>query len=514
MLIYYNPKSTEDLSEKSLKSEIAKNSEIPKKSALYGYINLTNIEINNTRHYHNTVIPVYGRIFEVLNPSHGLPNYNVAISVDSVVDYGYLDKTDSDGKFQINYTIPLTMYIYASHRIEANIIDNTGPNDFEKLNHFTIYANATSYIQIDWLNTDDPLIPKLVGENFRVRGNLRYDDGNGIPNADMRRYWYNTTYIWNAGVFGKTTTLGRFSDNVLVPITPSNMLTLKMNFTTIPPYINYSQNTIYIRVFSNITCNWGIGTNASEGDEITISGEIVSNTDLNLKIRNRQVSIYYGGLLVGTTTTDNNGEFSYDYTIPIGSGYRSLQVFVSNALGKTLTSSAQIFVSTPTPEEVPPAEQKTPQQPFQLFFIVLAPIIGVIVVGLIIYARKYYRKQDIESSVVAVPLESKLHNLKILKDTGRLEESLSYLFNAVYMELISAKYGRSRKMNETIRDFSIVSVKELKLAPTSIYPFLQKIEEVIYARPFKIKDQDFYEAIKLFSPVYYELTGFNFILNF
>ncbi|MFX1593664.1 MAG: hypothetical protein ACFFCL_13310, partial [Promethearchaeota archaeon] len=104
--------------------------------------------------------------------------------------------------------------------------------------------------------------------------------------------------------------------------------------------------------------------------------------------------------------------------------------------------------------------------------------------------------------------------LKILKDSGRLEESISYLFNAIYMDLINAKYNRTRKENETIRDFAIISVKELKLTPSSIYPFIQKVEEIIYAKPFKITDKDFYNTCELFSPIYFQLTGYNFVLNF
>jgi len=132
----------------------------------------------------------------------------------------------------------------------------------------------------------------------------------------------------------------------------------------------------------------------------------------------------------------------------------------------------------------------------------------------VVYGFFFYKKQEEESRVVNIALESKISNLKILKDTGRLEESLSYLFNAIYMDLVRAKYNRFRKENETIRDFAIVSVKELKLTPTSIYPFIQKVEEIIYARPFKITEQDFYNTCGLFSPIYFQLTGYSFVLNF
>ncbi|TKJ20815.1 MAG: hypothetical protein CEE43_11250, partial [Promethearchaeota archaeon Loki_b32] len=127
---------------------------------------------------------------------------------------------------------------------------------------------------------------------------------------------------------------------------------------------------------------------------------------------------------------------------------------------------------------------------------------------------RFYKKQEKESRVVNIPLESKLINLKILKDSGRLEESISYLFNAIYMDLINAKYGRVRKENETIRDFAIISVKELRLTPAAVYPFIQRVEAIIYAKPFKITENDFYNTCELFSPIYFQLTGFNFALNF
>jgi len=82
------------------------------------------------------------------------------------------------------------------------------------------------------------------------------------------------------------------------------------------------------------------------------------------------------------------------------------------------------------------------------------------------------------------------------------------------MELISARFGREKKEFETIRDFAIVSVKELGLKATVVYPFMTKVESIIYNQPFKISDKDFYRTCDIFSPVYFELTGHNFILNF
>ena len=162
-----------------------------------------------------------------------------------------------------------------------------------------------------------------------------------------------------------------------------------------------------------------------------------------------------------------------------------------------------------------PGGPSTPgEAPFLMFLAIILPILAVVIAGLSFYGYRYYKKQDKLSRVVNLPLESKIINLKILKDSGRLEESLSYLFNAIYMDLVNAKFGRTRDINETIRDFAIISVKDLKLNPTTIYPFIQKIEQIIYAKPFQISDNDFYKTVELFSPIYLQLTGYNFVLNF
>jgi len=193
-------------------------------------------------------------------------------------------------------------------------------------------------------------------------------------------------------------------------------------------------------------------------------------------------------------------------------GPAGIRVRILNSLGKNITAT-HFFTVIEAPY-VPPPPNPPAIPPYIMFLSIFIPIIAGVVVVLGVIAYKRYKKQDKESRVVKLPLEDRLLNLKLLKESGRLEECLSYLFNSIYMELVNAKFGRTRNENETIRDFAIVSVKDLKLNPTTIYPFIQKVEEIIYARPFQISDKDFYYTVELFSPVYHQLTGYDFSLNF
>ena len=134
--------------------------------------------------------------------------------------------------------------------------------------------------------------------------------------------------------------------------------------------------------------------------------------------------------------------------------------------------------------------------------MIFIPIISVVGGILVVIGIRRLRKQEVDSRSINLPLEKRFKNMKILKATDRIEEALSYLFNAIYMDLVNAKFGRKREVTETIRDFAIISVKELELNPTAIYPFITKVEEIIYARPFTVTEKDFYDTIGLFSPIY------------
>ena len=485
----------------------------PKKSSLIGVINLTNYEINNTRHYHNSIIPVQGKIYEPIPPPppyNNLSNINVAIVVDGILDNSFTAISNSFGEFQINYQIPYTLDVYTSHRIEVVTTDDFGEDDIISNNFFNINVSATSFFNVNYL--DSPYIP---GEYYVLGGFLRYDNinGNGIPNSQINYYWYNATYNWPLDSFFTNPIDSSISETIQIPLdASSDSINLNLTYNGNIPNIDSSQKVLTnIRLFNNFNCIWDTVINASEGDLIAITGQLSSSETPSLKIYNRSIRIFYDGNLIDFVDTDINGNFHYDYKIPAGIGNKTIHIELIDTAPGNLLSSTSITVSAGIIILPPPPD--TPQ-PFLGFFLVFFPILIVVIAGLAFYGFYYYKKQDKLSKVVNLPLESKIINLKILKETGRLEESLSYLFNAIYMDLINAKFGRTRSDNETIRDFAIISVKNLKLSPTTLYPFIQKVEEIIYAKPFQITDKEFYNAINLFSPIYFELTGYNFVLNF
>jgi hypothetical protein len=477
-----------------------------KSSGIWATLDLINpVGINNSRFTHDTLISVQGRLFNRIPPGgEGKPGYTVAIEVDDVVYSSFNDVTDLNGYFQIDYIIDPSLDIYSSHKIEATVIDST-PDSVEYRTHYIIDVNTTSYFDVN-----APTSPKLLGEFFDFDFNdyLRYYDGTGIPFSLINYYWYDGAVIVdNNLVFTDGSGL---IQSIYIPDFGISTLELRLTFAS-PPDIGYSETLFtFTKLFSNISCIWDLPSTIRASSNLRIAGEVVSRTNPSLVINNRDIDIFYNGSYVGSAHTGPSGDFSFNHPLPQWTGQTFISIQLQNSLGKSIITRRFVTVQPASAPSGPPPQAP----PFLIFFSVFLPILAVVIAGLGFYGYRYYKKQDKLSKVVNLPLESKIINLKILKESGRLEESLSYLFNAIYMDLISAKFGRIRKGNETIRDFAIISVKNLKLSPATIYPFIQKVEEIIYAKPFQITDNEFYGTINLFSPIYFELTGYNFELNF
>ena len=485
------------------------NGDTPKVSAFWASINITNYQLNGTRHYHNDTITLMGNL--KYNNGIGVPFTEVAIFVDDLISPQFNNLTNSIGDFQVDFRIPFTFDVHSisGYKIQVNVTDESKGNIFKE-NYLIIFANATSVFEITRIDN----IPKIPGEDFSVEGFLRYDNmnGTGIPNVQINYHWYNSTNNWPIFFFFTSPSDGSFTQDLTIPTDVFNQnINLNLSYSGDFPRIGNSEMVIpNIQLFSNVTCKWNIVEKASEEEKITIAGQIVSKSNSSLKIGNRTLIISFEGTPIDSVDTNSNGNFTYEFTIPSGIGdNKSIEIEVVNTAGVYLSIITTINVTA-----APYTPSTGGLSPFLIVVGITGGIIGVITAALAVLGYRFYKKQEKESRAVSLPLESKLVNLKILKDSGRLEEAISYLFNAIYIKLVDAKYGRTRNENETIRDFAIVSVKELKLTPAAIYPFIQKVEEIIYAKPFKITENDFYKTCELFSPVYFQLTGYDFQLNF
>lgn len=117
-------------------------------------------------------------------------------------------------------------------------------------------------------------------------------------------------------------------------------------------------------------------------------------------------------------------------------------------------------------------------------------------------AKKKKKTQEPE-----IDIKQKFENVKVLVKTERPKEAIAYIY-LVYDDLINLKFKKPRLTHQTIREYAINCVNEIekKLKPESVYPFIKKIEDIIYGgiEP-TIKELNF--TIDLFSNLYNEITG-------
>ena len=120
-------------------------------------------------------------------------------------------------------------------------------------------------------------------------------------------------------------------------------------------------------------------------------------------------------------------------------------------------------------------------------------------------AKKKKKQPEPELNV-----KQRFDNVKVLVETNRPKEAIAYIY-LVYDDIINIKFKKPRLAHQTIREFAIKCVNELekKLKPESVFPFIKKIEDIIYGG-IEPTNQELNYAIELFSNLYNEITGKSF----
>ena len=91
-------------------------------------------------------------------------------------------------------------------------------------------------------------------------------------------------------------------------------------------------------------------------------------------------------------------------------------------------------------------------------------------------AKKKKSKKEKEPEV---DIKQKIENVKVLVGTNRAKEAIAYIY-LIYNDIITIKFKKPRLAHQTIREYAIRCVTELDQKPDSIYPFIKKIEDIIY----------------------------------
>jgi hypothetical protein len=109
-----------------------------------------------------------------------------------------------------------------------------------------------------------------------------------------------------------------------------------------------------------------------------------------------------------------------------------------------------------------------------------------------------------------INVKQRFENIKVLVESNRAKEAIAYIY-LVYDDIINKLYKKPRLAHQTIREYAISCVNELekKLKPESVYPFIKKIEDIIYGG-VEPTSKEINFTIELFSNLYNEITGKSF----
>lgn len=102
-------------------------------------------------------------------------------------------------------------------------------------------------------------------------------------------------------------------------------------------------------------------------------------------------------------------------------------------------------------------------------------------------------------------LGARIRNIKTLIQSKRPKEAIAYEY-MLFTMLCATKYRERKHPSQSVRDYAMKMVKEHGLDPTNVYPFVQKVEEVIYGG-LHPSEEAFQTSMTLFGKVFEEIVG-------
>ncbi len=108
-------------------------------------------------------------------------------------------------------------------------------------------------------------------------------------------------------------------------------------------------------------------------------------------------------------------------------------------------------------------------------------------------------------------IKQRIKNVKVLLESQRPKEAIAYIY-LIYNYVVNLKHKKPRLPHQTIREYAIICVNELDQKPESVYPFIKKIEDIIYGGMEPTK-KEFEYTMQLFSTLYKEITNKTLTFN-
>jgi len=121
-------------------------------------------------------------------------------------------------------------------------------------------------------------------------------------------------------------------------------------------------------------------------------------------------------------------------------------------------------------------------------------------------ARRKKKNQEPDFNI-----KQRISNVKVLLETERSKEAIAYIY-LIYNHVVNLKFKKPRLSHQTIREYAIICVNELDQKPENVYPFIKKIEDIIYGG-LEPTTKEFEYTMQLFATLYQEITNKSISFN-
>lgn len=104
-----------------------------------------------------------------------------------------------------------------------------------------------------------------------------------------------------------------------------------------------------------------------------------------------------------------------------------------------------------------------------------------------------------------IEMEPFIERVQVLFFTERVKEAVAYLF-LTYTKLVKHHLKLTRRPSQTIRQLAFGLVKQGKQDPELVYPFVEKVEQIIYSG-MPVAREDLIQVYEMFGKLYLALTS-------
>jgi len=394
------------------------------------------------------------------------------------------DKNSQKVMVEVDGTNSFSATFITSNKIsEANYTVNATPVSstihYNKTITSNIILNASSIVsKVNVLQTP------IAGESLNITGKLMYENGSDLAGQII---------IYPESNSSKNITLSVYGDyNLSLPIDSSfanKSDNLIVEFKG-APYIRPSSSSTPIYIGNSPTLTIDAPMTAYQNFNFNIYGKVLQNGHpyFNRKIL---ISILnssnHNNIYNHYVTTDSNGNFILTINLPqtgnftiIANLSSNVGSFASNQISIQIIQAPNIF------------------QMLWVLWIIIPLIVGIILgyLGVKMAVRKREKKKK-QKRIEKIDPNKIKNNLKALCDGDRYKEAIIYAYIS-FLNVIDIYKGKKRRPSQSIREFAMELVKNMKLPPKNVYSFTSLYEEARFSN-HDIDKNKFEEAKLLFD---------------